>query len=523
MAVAKSFVDWLSSRQVEGAEEIYSVLKDLTEEEQKEAANASSPELFYAYLKNTIGERRKELEGALTAINNLEKDFNAAVAADPNTDFSTWWSKTATKGNTNVDDIVAIHPSRDYKKVVSEINAAGDFKNVRQLIQQEQSDLQKAESHIDTYARDVFRTFLETRQSENAGSRRTLADLVEVLAQQEVEGDDDAAELREIIEGQPDYATRADERPKLSQLVTLIKNHTKPLGEEQRIQKTQNLNAELLQYLNIRPQTTTTPGPSQSKKPERARPLVLSLILLAAFLLIVGMNYKIMGALFDEEVSGPRMFITFNFTITAVAIFFIITASVVFDIHSSSAERYDRVKTLLASLLGIFGTVLGFYFGTTDTEPPAQLELLAIERIQDPNLRPQRVRIGTAVDGGTGPYTFHIKVFDSGSNERLADETVKQQGSVLVWTFPPQGAEPQASSLRFRVRAQDADGNIAKEKSLETQATPPAAATPPERPGAPPAAAAPPEEPGALPAAPPETRPGSSDATQPNSGGPLSS
>jgi hypothetical protein len=70
------------------------------------------------------------------------------------------------------------------------------------------------------------------------------------------------------------------------------------------------------------------------------------------------------GRKFDiRDIEYARGFITVLFGVGTIGIALILILSAVFLTDERAKERFDRGKEILSLLLGIFGTIVGFYYG----------------------------------------------------------------------------------------------------------------------------------------------------------------
>jgi len=128
--------------------------------------------------------------------------------------------------------------------------------------------------------------------------------------------------------------------------------------------------------------------------------LVLGLLAVAAVLFgIFDGGGRFLLLLKDSEVS--RGLITFLIALTTVLLAIILTLyAITGEGEDTVKERFSLGKDVLTTLVGILGTVLGFYFGSADKtlpNPPALAEI---------NFRGQQLM--THVSGGTPPYRYSI-------------------------------------------------------------------------------------------------------------------
>lgn len=135
-------------------------------------------------------------------------------------------------------------------------------------------------------------------------------------------------------------------------------------------------------------------------------------------------------------------------------------------------ERFSHAKDVLATLVGILGTILGFYFGSADKAAP---EPLGIAQLQF-----KSNQVITHVSGGTAPYRYTVGPVD-------ADAKNSSKVSKDGWIFEPlPGAIKIGDSVT--VEAVDSkDRKISKTSKITDadKGTQPAPTTPP-KPGSPP-------------------------------------
>ena len=65
-----------------------------------------------------------------------------------------------------------------------------------------------------------------------------------------------------------------------------------------------------------------------------------------------------------RDTEYARGIITVLFGVGTIGIALLITLSAIFLNDQNAKERFDRGKEVLSLLLGIFGTIIGFYYGT---------------------------------------------------------------------------------------------------------------------------------------------------------------
>jgi nicotinamide riboside transporter PnuC len=76
------------------------------------------------------------------------------------------------------------------------------------------------------------------------------------------------------------------------------------------------------------------------------------------------------------ESGQARGLITFLFAFSTIAIILLVAVATFWMPKDDVQLRFDKAKDLLTIIIGVLGTILGFYFGSaspTDRQPPAPL------------------------------------------------------------------------------------------------------------------------------------------------------
>lgn len=153
----------------------------------------------------------------------------------------------------------------------------------------------------------------------------------------------------------------------------------------------------------------TTPDPPAPAPPQRFRTfmtspgswtLVLLLVFALLFVVAIGTDLPIIHRFTD--VAFSRGVITFIITLATVAIAFVLVYSALYA-GESSDDRFRRAREVFTALMGILGTIVGFYFGSTDTGTGALS--LADLKVDGSEVR--------TFASGTSPFSYSVKVSDS--------------------------------------------------------------------------------------------------------------
>jgi hypothetical protein len=161
-------------------------------------------------------------------------------------------------------------------------------------------------------------------------------------------------------------------------------------------------------------------------------PVIVAGVLVGALVLGIGVflfskDHTLLDALQDP--TRARGLITFLIAITTIAIAIMLAISSIFGLGSGDdpEKRFDRGKQVLSVMIGILGTIVGFYFGSEKSQPSPQNQT-APTGIQSPNQsgqqsplalssltisppqasKGQSLTISFSISGGKAPYKYQI-------------------------------------------------------------------------------------------------------------------
>jgi hypothetical protein len=168
------------------------------------------------------------------------------------------------------------------------------------------------------------------------------------------------------------------------------------------------------------------------------------------------------------EPSNARGIITFIISISAIGVALILILYSLFGTQKS--EQYRQAREVYVGLMGILGTIVGFYFGSADKATP-QLGL------GEPRLLGKELVLQAT--GGSPPYHFHASP-DSLCDSASRGERVSRDGWIQIRL-----KSDRPDTLALRVEVFDAKGVQSSRDLVPVKAVPaPAAAA---RPGSAPA------------------------------------
>lgn len=185
--------------------------------------------------------------------------------------------------------------------------------------------------------------------------------------------------------------------------------------------------------------------------------IIASLILLVVYNAFFGKN-DFLNDLSSIEVT--RGLITFLFAFGTIGIAIIITISVFTSGRSpdESKERFYRGKEILTLLIGILGTIVGFYFGSpTDSEK--QIEPIELSELVMSTSQPvigEPFTVTTLAKGGVPPYTYTMLLKDGMVTIKEVKDKNSQDG-LITNTFKIEEVKEEYN-ITARLIVKDANG-----------------------------------------------------------------
>lgn len=159
-----------------------------------------------------------------------------------------------------------------------------------------------------------------------------------------------------------------------------------------------------------------------------------------------------------------RGLITYLFAVVTIGTAVVL---VVFALTGSAdtgqEHRFERGKEVLSLLLGIFGTIVGFYFGSElgkSQQGEVGIRLAPIRFTPTPAAN--RILATSFVSGGRAPYRYG---FALGTTPSSQDDAVPADGWVVKELELP-GALPPASTVPVSVEVRDSEGRVARQMAV---------------------------------------------------------
>jgi hypothetical protein len=102
---------------------------------------------------------------------------------------------------------------------------------------------------------------------------------------------------------------------------------------------------------------------------------IVSILIIA---MILAVAYWLVTSKPSDSNDSARGLITIVFLMGTVGLAIILTLSALFSDRADFKERFDKGKEILSIMIGIFGTIMGFYFGSITSSGPGAKEAKAL-------------------------------------------------------------------------------------------------------------------------------------------------
>ncbi len=191
--------------------------------------------------------------------------------------------------------------------------------------------------------------------------------------------------------------------------------------------------------------------------------VIAVMILFSIFVLIgaaiVGLDKGVLISM--GRVEFARGLITYLFAVVTIGTAVVLVVSALTSTESEAhKEQFTRGKEILSLLLGVFGTIVGFYFGSEVSQKAGAatvtLQLAPIHLSVQTVARGGQVTLETYVSGGKLPYRYGIGF---GSETVDPSDKVESGGWIQKTVTAPNVTSEQAVAIHVVVT--DADGNKA--------------------------------------------------------------
>lgn len=196
------------------------------------------------------------------------------------------------------------------------------------------------------------------------------------------------------------------------------------------------------------------------KSPFKNPVFVTSMIIMAGVFIVIGS--AIIG--FDTVLLNmsrsafARGLITYLFSVVTIGTAVVLIISLLTtEYDEGNKQRIDKGKDILSLLLGVFGTIVGFYFGTElGAGAPGTVDELSITSLlasEQQTASGDTINITAAVSGGNGPYEY---VYTVGGGSPAGTAFVPQNGWIVQEIAVP--VVQENSFVPVRISVEDTSG-----------------------------------------------------------------
>ena len=191
--------------------------------------------------------------------------------------------------------------------------------------------------------------------------------------------------------------------------------------------------------------------------------LIALLILFSVFALIgaaiLGVDSGVLGSMAESRFA--RGLITYLFAVVTIGTAVVLVVSALTSGTSDAdKEKFQRGKEILSLLLGVFGTIVGFYFGSelSGVEQRAEREAQLTSPLFGASelSSGQTTTVTAHVSGGTSPYRYGVALGEA-SQVPYADK-VPADGWIVTEVVAPEVSAEQTVVVKIGVR--DAAGRV---------------------------------------------------------------
>lgn len=182
-------------------------------------------------------------------------------------------------------------------------------------------------------------------------------------------------------------------------------------------------------------------------------PLIAIIILIAVMVLMAVNLFGLdKGGMIDRlsDIRYARGLITYIFAVGTIGAVIVLILAALLG-KGTTDEKFGRAKDILTVLIGIFGTIIGFYFGSQmDDGKKAELEGLKITKpfVTETVKSGEKFTYVTFVSGGTPPYYYSI-ILDEEIKPKYEKHT---QGWIKEELTAPIVTENETKTLRLYVK-----------------------------------------------------------------------
>lgn len=156
-----------------------------------------------------------------------------------------------------------------------------------------------------------------------------------------------------------------------------------------------------------------------------------------------------------------RGLITFVFTLGTITIAIMLTLAVLLRQDPEIEKRFRQGREVLTILIGVVGTIVGFYYGATTVEKLSPLEIAYVKVIEVDSQARRNPEIRAKLIGGQPPYHYSI-AFDQDEISKIENDA-NEEGLITEQVIIKEVATKEGkTTVKFTLTVTDKEKKEAK-------------------------------------------------------------
>jgi hypothetical protein len=214
---------------------------------------------------------------------------------------------------------------------------------------------------------------------------------------------------------------------------------------------------------------------SQDLQPNSFKAFMNPVVVLAG-IIVLSVLFLILCAIFGwdkgvlqnmSRTDYARGLITYLFAVVTIGTAVVLVVSALTTSADDRHEKqFQRGKEILSLLLGVFGTIVGFYFGAEIGKGAEETLRIAPIHLSSDTVAPNtKFKFTTVVSGGEPPYQFGV-----GLGQEPAEMTghVGEGGWIEMEVTAPQLVDNKEKTVQVELQVLDANGHMGKQSTKVT-------------------------------------------------------